>query len=115
MMTPATKVKTGSKKSKFTPTLTREIAPGTSLASHPIRPIEEEDSKENTPPAEEKDEESKAKEEHPHAAPLKGLATRMRSMLRRKTSVTEKTRKREKRQKQHEEYDRMEDSHWTEY
>jgi pyruvate dehydrogenase phosphatase len=112
-MTPAHKVKTDPRRAKLAPTLTREIAPGTSLASHPIKRIEEEESKENTPPAEEQDGEPKPKEEHP--APLKGLATRMKSMLRRKTSVTEKARKKEKRQKQYEEFDRMEDSHWTEY
>lgn len=116
MMTPAKRAKAEARRSRLAPILTKEIAPGTSLASHPIKTIEEEDSKENTPPVEDKDVESKPTEEaQPHAAPLKGLATRMKSMLRRKTSVTEKTRKKEKRQKRFEEFDRMEDSHWSEY
>lgn len=75
--------------------------------------------KENVPPADtdadaDADAEEKKKTEEnesAHAAPLEKLATRMKSILRRKT-VSEK--KSEKRRKQYQELDRMEDVHWTE-
>jgi 2,3-bisphosphoglycerate-independent phosphoglycerate mutase len=120
MLTPLKKPKTKTNKVPQT-SASKEISPGTSLGSHPIKIVVEESQKENEPPtldedAERAEAERKARElddqaSHAAPAPLEKLATRVKSILRRKT-VNEK--KSEKRRKNYHDLDRMEDVHWTE-
>ncbi|KAF2662527.1 hypothetical protein K491DRAFT_709882 [Lophiostoma macrostomum CBS 122681] len=88
--------------------LRKKISSGTSLSSHPVKPIQEESQKENVAPKEEKkegdDDKSKTQAENVPAdtanltAPLEKLATKMKSMLRRKSaSMSEKKAERKRR------------------
>lgn len=75
--------------------------------------------KENSPPQDRKDslaeegqETSSAQAEQPsHVAALDKLASKMKSLMRRKTASEKKS---EKKKKEYEDLDRMEDVHWTE-
>lgn len=98
------------------PSLTKEIAITTSLQSHPLTPLPVESQKENQPPVE-KATEQKVEEEQDHsshAAPLEKLASRMKSLLKRKNTGEKKAEKIEKRKKGYYDLDRVEDVHWTE-
>jgi hypothetical protein len=83
------------------------------------RSLSTEEQKENTSPrdrkdslAEEEPEPVSTQAEQPsHIAPLNKLATKMKSLMRRKNVGEKKT---EKKKKEYEDLDRMENVHWTE-
>jgi hypothetical protein len=97
--------------------LMKKLSSGTSLSSHPVKPIQEESSKENVSP-EEEDDEGKPQTENTQAengnltAPLEKLWRQGKSMLRRKSaSMSEK--KAERKRRNYDELVRMETTHWT--
>jgi hypothetical protein len=123
MMTPAASRAFTSHRTATPLSLNKEISMGACLSSPPFKSISEKGHKENRPPSE-KDEkaeaeaEQKEKEEQSSAvAPLGKLATRMKSMLRRKTSSEKKSggeSRAERRRRKYQDLDYMEDVHWTE-
>ncbi|KAF2107591.1 hypothetical protein BDV96DRAFT_653670 [Lophiotrema nucula] len=94
------------------------ISPNTSLASHPTRTPHGSMQKENVPPTledarKEPETECKAEEEEPSQSDtLEKLASRVRSILRRKPASEKKSRRRRRREEM--DYVRAEDVHWTE-
>ncbi|KAF2180410.1 hypothetical protein K469DRAFT_692918 [Zopfia rhizophila CBS 207.26] len=118
MMTPARKPNRQSRSRGPSPNFTsNNITRESSLSSHPVSSSEEKDNRENVPPEPTETKEdpvsdaTRQEEEPSHAAPLEKLATRMKSILRRKT-VSEK--KAPSRRRVRHDLDRMEDVHWTE-
>jgi hypothetical protein len=93
------------------PSLTREISLGAALSSWPVASVAAETPKENCPPVEEEEtEKQKEEDQKAQTAPLDRLATRVKSLLRRKTVANKKNEKK----KGYYELDRVETTHWTE-
>ncbi|KAF2246444.1 hypothetical protein BU26DRAFT_45673 [Trematosphaeria pertusa] len=119
MLSPMKRPKRMTFRKKSAPAPVKEITTSTSLSSHPLTPAltpaPKESQKENFPPAQE-DPAPQAEEEEPaHTAALEKLATKVKSMLRRKSSgSSDKKIEEKKRRRGYTDLDRIEDVHWTE-
>lgn len=83
----------------------------TKTADAEAKRVDEE--KENEP-QETKSKSASGKTDSSFAVPLEKLATRMKSILRRKPNNTRKAQKAQKKRLEYHDLDRMEDVHWTE-
>ncbi|KAF1971688.1 hypothetical protein BU23DRAFT_600219 [Bimuria novae-zelandiae CBS 107.79] len=94
---------------KLKPSISKDTSVGAPRFSHPVRPIQEEPQKENHPPLVEEEEEKKEGGEGPvQSDPLGKLATRMKSLLKRRGNSEKKGRR------ERFEVERVETVHWTE-
>ncbi|KAJ4292623.1 hypothetical protein N0V90_009286 [Kalmusia sp. IMI 367209] len=93
--------------------ISKDVPVNASLSSHPVNTIQEETQKENHRPAEEEQEKKEEEDDDEQSAqsdPLGKLASRMKSLLRRRSNGEKK----EKRARNYYELDRVETVHWTE-
>lgn len=89
--------------------ISKETSANVSLSSHPVKTIQEEPQKENSPPVEEEQEKKDVEEDPVQTDPLGKLATRMKTLWKRRSNS-----ERKEKIRQRWEVERVETVHWTE-